>query len=104
MSAETGSHSSDTLVDNLRAVVRDAEELLRATSSQTGDKLHEIRARAEESLRVAKARIGDIQEDALKQARHATSATEDYVRENPWQALGIAAGIGIIVGLLVSRR
>lgn len=104
MSAEVGDQSGDTLFEDLRAVVRDAEALLRATSAQTGEKLQEARARAEESLRAAKARMGDIQEDAARRAREATTATEDYVRENPWQALGVAAGIGVLIGLLVSRR
>src|SRR5262245_33422918 len=104
MSAETTDQAGDTLFEDLRAVVRDAEALLRATSAQTGEKLQEARARAEESLRAAKARMSDLQDDALRHAREATGATENYVRENPWQALGIAAGVGIIIGLLVSRR
>ena len=101
---QTGDKGGDALFEDLRAVVRDAEALLRATSAQTGEKLQEARARAEESLRAAKARMGDLQDDAVRRAREATSATEDYVRENPWQALGVAAGIGVIIGLLVSRR
>ncbi len=104
MSAEMGNQSSESLFEELRAVVRDAEALLRATSAQSGEKLQEARARAEESLRAAKARMSDLQDTTLKQARAATDATENYVRENPWQALGIAAGVGVLIGLLVSRR
>jgi ElaB/YqjD/DUF883 family membrane-anchored ribosome-binding protein len=105
MSAEMGGNqSSESLFEELRAVVRDAEALLRATSAQSGEKLQEARARAEESLRAAKARMSDLQESTLRQARAATDATENYVRENPWQALGIAAGVGVLIGLLVSRR
>src|SRR5918999_966846 len=100
MNADASGQSGDTLFEDLRAVVRDAEALLRATSAQTGEKLQEARARAEESLRAAKVRMGDIQEDALRHARDASGATEEYVRENPWQSLGIAAGVGIMIGLL----
>ena len=82
----------------------DAEALLRATSAQTGEKIQEVRARAEESLRQAKARLGSIEEEALRRAREVADATDDYVRENPWQSVGIAAGVGLLVGLLLARR
>jgi ElaB/YqjD/DUF883 family membrane-anchored ribosome-binding protein len=105
MNAETqGEQSGDQLFENLRAVVRDAEALLRATSAQTGEKLQEVRARAEESLRAAKVRMGDLEDDAVRRAREAAGEAEAYVRENPWQSLGVAAGIGLLIGLLVSRR
>jgi ElaB/YqjD/DUF883 family membrane-anchored ribosome-binding protein len=101
---ETSQQSNASVFEDLRAVVRDAEALLRATSSQTGERLQEVRARVEESLRAAKSRLNELQEHTLQRAREATTATEEYVRKNPWQALGIAAGIGVLIGLLVSRR
>jgi ElaB/YqjD/DUF883 family membrane-anchored ribosome-binding protein len=104
MSVETSNQTTESLFEELRAVVRDAEALLRATSAQSGEKLQEVRARAEETLRAAKERMSSLQDDTLRRAREAGDATEQYVRENPWQALGIAAGIGVIIGLLVSRR
>jgi len=91
-------------VADLKAVVHDAEALLRATSSQTGEKIQEARAHAEDSLRQAKARLTQVEEEALKRARELADATEEYVRDNPWQSVGIAAGIGLVLGLLISRR
>jgi ElaB/YqjD/DUF883 family membrane-anchored ribosome-binding protein len=96
--------SVDQLVDDLTAVIRDAENLLRATAAQTGDKVGEIRARAEASVRQAKARLEGIEDEALKQARVLAGEAEHYVRGNPWQAVGIAAGVGLVLGLLMSRR
>ena len=96
--------TTDKLVADLKAVVQDAEALLRATSSQTGEKIQEARARAEDSLRQAKARLTQVEEEALKRARELADATEDYVRDNPWQSVGIAAGIGLVLGVLISRR
>jgi ElaB/YqjD/DUF883 family membrane-anchored ribosome-binding protein len=96
--------SADQLIDDLTAVIRDAENLLRATAAQTGDKVEEMRARAEESVRMAKERLGGLEDEALKHARVLAGEAEEYVRGNPWQAVGIAAGVGLVLGLLMSRR
>ena len=96
--------SASQLIDDLTAVVRDAESLLRATAAQTGDRVEEIRARAEESVRQAKARLANVEEQALERARELAGDADQYVRGNPWQAVGIAAGVGLLLGLLMSRR
>ena len=96
--------SVNQLIEDLTAVIRDAESLLRATAAHTGDKVGEIRARAEESVRQAKQRFAGIEEEALKHARVLAGEADEYVRGNPWQAVGIAAGVGLVLGLLMSRR
>jgi len=96
--------SASQLIDDLTAVIKDAESLLRVTAAQTGDKVEEIRARAEETVRNAKARLGEVEEQALERAREFAGDADEYVRGNPWQAVGIAAGIGILIGMLMSRR
>jgi ElaB/YqjD/DUF883 family membrane-anchored ribosome-binding protein len=96
--------TTDRLVEDLKTVMNDAEALLRATSTQTGEKIQEVRARAEESLRQARARLSEVEEEALRRARELADATEEYVRDNPWQSVGIAAGIGLVLGILISRR
>lgn len=96
--------TTDQLVADLKTVVEDAEALLRATSALTGEKIQEVRARAEESLRQAKVRLGEVEEEALRRAREIADAADEYVHENPWQSVGIAAGIGLVVGLLLARR
>jgi ElaB/YqjD/DUF883 family membrane-anchored ribosome-binding protein len=96
--------TTDQLLDDLKTVMNDAEALLRATSTQTGEKIQEVRARAEASLRQAKERLSSIEDEALRRAREVADATDEYVRENPWQSVGIAAGVGLLVGLLLARR
>jgi ElaB/YqjD/DUF883 family membrane-anchored ribosome-binding protein len=96
--------TTDQLLADLKTVMNDAEALLRATSSQTGEKIQEVRARAEQSLRQAKERLSTIEDEALRRAREVADATDEYVRENPWQSVGIAAGVGLLVGLLLARR
>jgi ElaB/YqjD/DUF883 family membrane-anchored ribosome-binding protein len=96
--------NTDKLVEDLKVVMRDAEALIKATSAQTGEKIQEVRARAEESLRQARTRLTALEDEALQRAREVADATEEYVRENPWQSVGIAAGVGLLLGLLLSRR
>ena len=96
--------STDQLVADLKTVMEDAEALLKATSTLTGEKIQEVRARAEESLRQARQRVTEVEEEAMRRAREVAEAADEYVRENPWQSVGIAAGVGLVLGLLIARR
>jgi ElaB/YqjD/DUF883 family membrane-anchored ribosome-binding protein len=96
--------NTDKLIEDLKVVIRDAEALIKATAAQTGDKIQEVRSRAEESLARAKVRLTEAEAEAMKQAREVADATEEYVRENPWQSIGIAAGVGLLLGVLIARR
>jgi ElaB/YqjD/DUF883 family membrane-anchored ribosome-binding protein len=104
MNTQASDVNTAKLVEDLKVVMRDAEELLKATSAQTGEKIQEVRARAEESLRQARTRLDALEDEALQRARELADATAGYVRENPWQSVGVAAGVGLLVGLLLSRR
>lgn len=97
-------HNTAKLLAELQTVVRDAEALLQATAHQTGERVDSIRTRAEESLKQAKHRLSETQDEVVESVREAASATENYVKKNPWQSLGIAAGVGLIIGLLLKRR
>lgn len=96
--------SSQQLLDDLSAVVADAEELLRATASQTGERIAAVRSRAEESVKVAKSRIADVQDNLMDQAKVAAKEADAYMHENPWKAAGIAAAVGVLIGAIISRR
>ncbi len=87
--------TTDKLVEDLHTVVRDAEELLKVTASQAGEKVQEARERAQESLRGAKERLSELEDDALERARAFANDAETYVREKPWNAVAVAAGIGL---------
>jgi ElaB/YqjD/DUF883 family membrane-anchored ribosome-binding protein len=95
--------TSDRLIADLRAVVDDAEALLKATSAQTGEKVESARTRAERSLQQARKRLAHVEADALERAHEAATTVEAYVQEKPWQAVAVAAGIGFILGLLTDR-
>jgi ElaB/YqjD/DUF883 family membrane-anchored ribosome-binding protein len=96
--------STATLKADLAAVMRDAEALIKASADQGGEKVGEARARIRESLEAARTRLHDVEQAALRQGEDAMLATEQYVRRNPWQSVGIAAGVGLLLGVLLSRR
>lgn len=100
--------SDAQLVKDFKMVVADAEALLKATANTGGDKLAELRVRAEQSLSIAKARMSDSQAVAIARTKEVAKATDVYVHENPWKAIGGSAGvglvIGLVIGLLIDRR
>jgi ElaB/YqjD/DUF883 family membrane-anchored ribosome-binding protein len=96
--------TSERLITDLRAVVDDAEALLKATSAQTGEKVQSVRTRAEQSLQQARKRLAHVEADAAERAHKAAATAEAYVQEKPWQAIAVAAGIGFVLGLLTDRR
>ena len=100
--AEVGKGIRGKLVEDLKAVVADAEELLKATASQTGVRITAARAKAEESLKAAKVRLAE--EEVMAKTKAAAKAADGYVRANPWQAVGITAAVGLILGILAARR
>jgi ElaB/YqjD/DUF883 family membrane-anchored ribosome-binding protein len=88
------------LMEDLKSVVDDAEELLRASANQTGERITAARAKAKESLKAAKARLAEQEGAVMAKTR---AAAKDYVRANPWKAVGIAAGAGFVLCLLATR-
>jgi ElaB/YqjD/DUF883 family membrane-anchored ribosome-binding protein len=102
--AEVEQVTTGKLVEDLRAVVADAEELLKATADQTGTRIAAARGKAEESLKAAKARLDEQEAAVMAKTKAVAKATEDYVRDNPWKAVGIAAAAGLVLGILAKRR
>jgi ElaB/YqjD/DUF883 family membrane-anchored ribosome-binding protein len=96
--------ATEKLVEDFRAVVSDTEELLRATANQTGERIAQARSRVEESLRESKRRLEELEDNALERARVAAKRTDEYVREHPWESIGIAGAVGVLFGMLISRR
>jgi ElaB/YqjD/DUF883 family membrane-anchored ribosome-binding protein len=94
----------DKFVDDMRVVITDAEELLRATAGQAGEKIGVARERIQDSIYQAKVKLAEAEAVVRERARQAAQYTDEYVRENPWRAIGVAAGIGLVLGLVLSRR
>lgn len=96
--------SKEQLLDDLSVVVADAEALLKATVGQGGEALAAVRAKAEASLGVAKEKLSAAQSALMDKTRAAANATDEYVHVHPWQAIGVGAAVGVLVGLLIARR
>ena len=104
MTAARFERSRDALVKDFTDVLSEADALLKQAAKESGDKASDLRAQVEAKLRTAKLRLQEMQDDAVDRARAAARATDDYVRDNPWQAIGIGAAIGFLVGLVIARR
>ena len=96
--------AKDLLIADFWRVITDAESLIKASAADGGADLAQVRARAEESLARVKTRLGDAQASLRASGQEAVSATHDYIQENPWTAIGVAAGIGVLIGLMNGRR
>jgi ElaB/YqjD/DUF883 family membrane-anchored ribosome-binding protein len=102
---EATSPQRDKLMGDLKVLISDAEELLKATAGQTSNGAAALRGRVMDTLERAKATLADRQAEAVERARAAGRMADDYVHDNPWKSIGVAAGIGLLVGaLLTSRR
>ena len=94
----------DEFIDSVKESLDDAEKLLREAADATGDKAIELRERAMKSLRRTREALYDTQDALVARGRLAARATDDYVHDNPWQAIGVAGLTGLLVGMLISRR
>ncbi len=92
------------LAQDFKAVVDDAEQLLRYAARDAGQGYDEARERLEEKLKTARAEFARLEGAVADGARRAGRATDGYVREHPWESIGIGAGIGLLLGLLIGRR
>ncbi len=104
MTTETQRAARDRLIEDFKQVIGDAEELLKITANETGGKIGAVRARAEENLREVRRKLEAMESDLISQTRAAASAADQFVRQNPWQAIAVAAAAGLLLGMLRGRR
>ena len=96
--------SKQKLVSDMKVVVSDAEEILRATAGVAGEKMVDLRERIAERLRDAKLRLADAEAALVDKTKAAARATDDFVNDKPWKAVGIAAGVGLLLDVIIDRR
>jgi ElaB/YqjD/DUF883 family membrane-anchored ribosome-binding protein len=92
----------DKLVEDVKMLTKDVQDLLKVTASVAGEKAADARSKVEASLKVAQEKIGTLSETAKARGREAALATHEYVQENPWNAVGVAAGVGLLIGLVLA--
>lgn len=104
MSDSAVQDAREQLAADMKAVIADAEELLRATAGATGDRIAAARARAEQTVRNAREKLATLDDAVIDQAKAAARSADDYVHRNPWGAVGIAAVAGLLVGVMIARK
>ena len=104
MARKTAKNAQEILMADFQTLVYDAEKLLEHTASRAGDQAEELRAQIKDSLFKARETLEETKESLKDRSQAAVVATEDYVQANPWQSVGIAAGVGFVLGLLATRR
>lgn len=93
----------EKLVSDIKVLIDDAEELLKATATHAGERVATVRQRIEQSLHEGKRSLAETEGLLLDEGKEAARAADAYVRENPWTAVGMATGVGLVLGLLIRR-
>ena len=103
-----GDINKERLLDEFNSVIAETEQLLKSVANAGSDKAGNFKAGIEEGLAAAGERLAQIREESMKQAGAAARATDEYVHDNPWRVIGVAAGVGVlaglVAGLLIARR
>lgn len=102
--ADPAAVTKEQLIEDFKVVVADAEALLKATAGQSGEAVSAMREKVQASLAAAKAKMTDAEHALVERTKAAAKATDEYVHVHPWQAIGVAAGVGLLVGMLIGRR
>ena len=96
--------NKERLMSDIKNVLADAEDLLKQAASATGERASELRETALTRLKQAKEKAADVQVVVVEKGKKAARATDDYVHDHPWRAVGVAAGVGLLIGLLLNRK
>ena len=98
----TQTGARDQLMADLKTVILDAEAWLRHGGSLTGEQLEAAKAKFETAITTAKEGLANL--EVIEKSKAAAKATDTYVKDNPWKAVGVGAAVGVVVGLLIGRR
>ena len=96
-------HSED-LISDFKALMADAEDLIKATGSHEDGSLGAIRLKALDTLNNAKDTLSSVEGTLIDKAKVVAEGADDFVHRNPWEAVGVAAGLGLLIGLFIRRR
>lgn len=92
------------LIAEMKQMVNDTEELLSATSSQTGEIAALARSRIQNSLKVIKKRLHAAEASVISHGREGAKVADQYVHDYPWQSIGVSACVGVLIGMLIKRE
>lgn len=96
--------SADQLISEFKSLMADAEALIKATGDHPSETISSVRNKALETLSGAKVSLSNLEGTLTEKAKVVAEGADDFVHRNPWEAIGVAAGLGLLVGLLIRRR
>ncbi len=99
-----GGIARERVLRDLKTLARDSEALLKATAGDLGEKAGEARRRLAGALERARATYAELQEQTIASAKAAAKKADTVIRDHPYESVGIAFGIGVLLGVLVSRK
>jgi ElaB/YqjD/DUF883 family membrane-anchored ribosome-binding protein len=101
---EAAISSADQLIGEFKMLMADAEALIKATEDQSGETISSIRNKALETISGAKESLSNLEGTLTEKAKVVAEGADDFVHRNPWEAVGVAAGLGLLIGLFIRRR
>lgn len=94
----------DKLMDGLKSAIGEAENYLSDAGEQVSNTASEVRSRFDDTLRTAKTDLRKLEDSVIARSHEVAEVADIYVRENPWRSVGLGAAVGVIVGVLISRK
>ncbi|VYT63834.1 DUF883 domain-containing protein [Metakosakonia massiliensis] len=96
--------NTDYLRAELKSLADTLEEVLSTSGEKSKEEMSKLRAKAEYALQESRQRLGETGDIIARQTREAAAKTDEYVRANPWASVGIGAAVGVVLGVLLTRR
>lgn len=93
-----------SLVSDIQAALEGAEDLLKAAAASSGEKAADLREKANLLIQQGRAKLRVAEEMVVEKSKAAARAADGYVHENPWTAIGVAAAVGFLLGMLTNRK
>jgi ElaB/YqjD/DUF883 family membrane-anchored ribosome-binding protein len=103
-SGDSASSSADQLIGEFKSLMADAEALIKATEDHPSETINSIRNKALETISGAKDTLSNLEGNLSDKAKVVAAGADDFVHRNPWEAVGVAAGLGLLIGLFIRRR
>lgn len=97
-------HQKNKLLSDLQQVIQDAEHLLKSSEHSASDQIHSAKEKIEAALRHTKSELEQLEESVVTKGKEVADSADTYVKKHPWQSVGIAAGVGVLIGLLIARK
>ena len=92
------------MVADFKSIINDADELLQATAKVSGEGFNVTREKFAEKIKTAKVSMEDAEQIVMDKAKQIATVSDEYVKTNPWTSVGVAAGLGLLIGFLASKR